>query len=67
MSEAGGSQSRFGRAKNTFFVLTPGSVSVFFIRRPLWQRVHRYAMGTAWAAFAVRIAADRSCVVLAAP
>ncbi|GAA0654927.1 LysE family translocator [Kitasatospora atroaurantiaca] len=60
-------QIAVGLTGNTFFVLTAGSVSAFFARRPLWQRVHRYAMGTALAAFAVRIAADRSRVVLAAP
>ncbi|WP_033822251.1 LysE family translocator [Kitasatospora sp. MBT63] len=47
-----------GLAGNAFFVLTAGSVSEFFTRRPLWQRMHRYAMGTALAGFAVRIAAD---------
>ncbi|MFD0257889.1 LysE family translocator [Kitasatospora indigofera] len=56
-----------GLTMNGVFVLTAGSVSAFFARRPLWTRVHRYLMGTALAAFAVRIAADRSRAVVAAP
>lgn len=56
-----------GLTMNGVFVLTVGSVSAFFARRPLWTRVHRYLMGTALAAFAVRIAADRSRAVVAAP
>ncbi|WP_457033623.1 LysE family translocator [Kitasatospora sp. P5_F3] len=60
-------QIAVGLAGNVFFVLTAGSVAVFFARRPLWQRVHRYAMGTLLGAFAVRIAADRSQAVAAAP
>ncbi|WP_371503263.1 LysE family translocator [Kitasatospora sp. NBC_00374] len=47
-----------GLLGNAFFVVTAASVSGFFDRRPLWQRLHRYAMGTALAGFAVRIAAD---------
>jgi len=54
-----------GLAGNGFFVLTAGSVAGFFARRPGWQRVHRYAMGTALAGFAVRIATDRSRAVVA--
>lgn len=60
-------QIAVGVAGNGLFVLTAGSVSAFFAARPLWQRVHRYLMGTALAGFAVRIAADRSRAVLAAP
>lgn len=56
-----------GLVMNGFFVLTAGSVSTFFSQRPLWSRIHRYAMGTALAAFAVRIAADRSQAVAATP
>ncbi len=56
-----------GLVVNGVFVLTAGSVSAFFARRPLWTRVHRYLMGTALAAFALRIAADRSQAALAAP
>ncbi|MFF1904996.1 LysE family translocator [Kitasatospora sp. NPDC058218] len=54
-----------GVAGNAVFVLMAGSASAFFARRPVWQRVHRYLMGTALAAFAVRIAADRSPAVAA--
>ncbi|MEW2576455.1 LysE family translocator [Streptomyces syringium] len=56
-----------GVIMNGVFVLTAGSVASFFSGRPLWARIHRYAMGTALAAFAVRIAADRSRAVVAAP
>ncbi|WP_441246777.1 LysE family translocator [Kitasatospora sp. McL0602] len=51
-------QIAVGVAGNSFFILTAGSVSGFFTRHPLWQRLHRYAMGTALAGFAVRIAVD---------
>ncbi len=54
-----------GLLMNAVFVLTAGSLSSFFSRRPLWTRVHRYVMGTALAGFAVRIAADRSQAVAA--
>ncbi|WP_371484668.1 LysE family translocator [Kitasatospora sp. NBC_00315] len=56
-----------GLSMNAVFVLTAGSVSRFFAGRPLWTRMHRYLMGTALTAFAVRIAADRSQAALAAP
>ncbi|WP_370423570.1 LysE family translocator [Streptomyces sp. QH1-20] len=56
-----------GVVMNGVFVLTAGSVASFFSGRPLWARIHRYVMGTALAAFAVRIAADRSRAVVAAP
>ncbi|MFB7664250.1 LysE family translocator [Kitasatospora sp. NPDC056138] len=59
-------QIAVGLAGNAFFVLTAGSVSAFFTRRPLWQRIHRYATGTALAGFALKIAADRSRAALAA-
>ncbi|KQV21731.1 MULTISPECIES: LysE family translocator [unclassified Kitasatospora] len=49
------------------FVLMAGSVAAFLARRPTWQRLHRYAMGTLLAGFALRLAADRSKAVLAAP
>ncbi|MFE3878535.1 LysE family translocator [Kitasatospora sp. NPDC059146] len=53
-----------GLLVNGIFVLTAGSVSTFFSRRPLWTRIQRYVMGTALAGFAVRIAADRSAVAV---
>ncbi|MGV9268601.1 LysE family translocator [Kitasatospora sp. NPDC003701] len=60
-------QIAVGVAGNAMFVLMAGSVSAFFARRPGWQRVQRYLVGTALAGFAVRIAADRSRAVVAAP
>ncbi|MEV4612746.1 LysE family translocator [Kitasatospora sp. NPDC049258] len=51
-------QIAVGLLGNAFFVVTAGSVATFFARRPLWQRLHRYAMGTALAGFAVKIAVD---------
>ena len=52
---------------NALIVLTAGSVSAFLARRPGWLRVQRYVMGTVLAGLAVRIAADRSRAVAAAP
>jgi threonine/homoserine/homoserine lactone efflux protein len=52
---------------NALIVLTAGSVSAFLARRPVWLRVQRYVMGTVLAGLAVRIAADRSRAVAAAP
>lgn len=49
------------------FVLAAGSVAAFLGSRPTWQRVHRYVTGTLLAGFALRLAADRSKVALAAP
>jgi threonine/homoserine/homoserine lactone efflux protein len=45
---------------NGVFVFTAGSLGLFFRRRPAWMRVHRYLTGTALAAFAVRIATERT-------
>lgn len=55
------------RGERPTFRVTAGSVSAFFARRPLRQRVHRCAMGAALAGFAVKIAADRSSAVAATP
>ena len=52
---------------NALIVLTAGSVSAFLTGRPAWLRVQRYVMGTVLAGLAVRIAADRSRAVAAAP
>ncbi|WP_223267325.1 LysE family translocator [Streptosporangium nondiastaticum] len=54
-----------GVAGNAFFVVTAGSAAGFFARHPLWQRLHRYAMGTALAGFAVKIATERSGAAVA--
>ncbi len=53
-------QIAVGVAGNAFFIVTAGSVAGFFARHPLWQRLHRYVMGTALAGFAVRIATERT-------
>ncbi|GAA2804176.1 LysE family translocator [Kitasatospora sp. CM 4170] len=58
-------QIAVGVAGNAFFIVTAGSVAGFFGRHPLWQRVHRYVMGTALAGFAVRIATERSGAAVA--
>jgi threonine/homoserine/homoserine lactone efflux protein len=50
---------------NALIVLTAGSVSAVFTRRPTWARVQRYVMGSVLAALAVRIAADRSRAAVA--
>ncbi len=56
----GFTQLAVGVAVNGVFVITAGSVAVFFTRRPTWMRVHRYLTGTALAAFAIRLATDRA-------
>ncbi|MGW1838280.1 LysE family translocator [Streptomyces sp. NPDC002067] len=53
-------QIAVGVAGNAFFIVTAGSVAGFFARHPLWQRLHRYVMGTALAGFAVKIATERT-------
>ncbi|MEU8083943.1 LysE family translocator [Micromonospora sp. NPDC049101] len=52
---------------NTLIVLSAGSLAGFFARRPGWLRVQRWVTGTALAALAVRIAADRSRAAVATP
>ncbi|MFG2532455.1 LysE family translocator [Streptomyces sp. NPDC048516] len=58
-------QIAVGVAGNAFFIVTAGSVAGFFARHPLWQRLHRYVMGTALAGFAVRIATERTGAAVA--
>ncbi|MEU3598897.1 LysE family translocator [Streptomyces sp. NPDC006798] len=58
-------QIAVGVAGNAFFIVTAGSVAGFFARNPVWQRVYSYAMGTALAGFAVRMATDRSSAAVA--
>ncbi|MFC9238960.1 hypothetical protein ACFTZK_21300 [Streptomyces decoyicus] len=45
--------------------MTAGSVAGFFARHPLWQRLHRYVMGSAPAGFTVKIATERTGAVAA--
>jgi len=45
---------------NTAIVLTAGSLAGFLGRRPGWLRAQRYVTGTVLAAFAIRIAVERS-------
>ncbi|KUL34409.1 lysine transporter LysE [Streptomyces sp. NRRL F-4489] len=58
-------QIAVGVAGNAFFIVTAGSVAGFFARHPLWQRLHRYVMGTALAGFAVRMATERTGAAVA--
>ncbi|MFJ9455312.1 LysE family translocator [Kitasatospora sp. NPDC101447] len=60
-------QIAVGVAGNAFFIVTAGSVAGFFNRHPLWQRLHRYAMGAALTGFAVRIATERTDAAVALP
>lgn len=53
-------QLAVGVGVNAIFVITAGSVAIFFSRKPLWARIHRYLMGTALAVFAVKLATDRT-------
>ncbi|MFI8992672.1 LysE family translocator [Streptomyces sp. NPDC053542] len=58
-------QIAVGVAGNAFFIVMAGSVAGFFARHPLWQRLHRYVMGTALAGFAVRMATERTGAAVA--
>ncbi|MEV6284855.1 LysE family translocator [Kribbella sp. NPDC051770] len=58
-------QTAVGVGVNAIFVITAGSVAVFFSRKPLWARIHRYVTGTALAVFAVKLATDRAQPVAA--
>ncbi|QKG18958.1 LysE family translocator [Actinomadura verrucosospora] len=50
---------------NGLIVLGAGSIAAFLARRPAWQRVQRYLMGTVLAALAVRIGLDRTRAAVA--
>jgi threonine/homoserine/homoserine lactone efflux protein len=50
---------------NGLIVVSAGGLARFLAARPGWMRVQRYVMGGALAAFAVRLATDRSRVVAA--
>lgn len=52
---------------NAMIVLSAGALAGFFARRPMWLRVQRWVTGTALAALAVRIAADRSRAAVVVP
>ncbi|ADB30360.1 Lysine exporter protein (LYSE/YGGA) [Kribbella flavida DSM 17836] len=58
-------QTAVGVLVNAIFVITAGSVALFFSRKPLWSTIHRYLTGTALAVFAVKLATDRSHPVAA--
>ncbi|HEY9253945.1 MAG TPA: LysE family translocator [Stenotrophomonas sp.] len=45
-------------AVNTLIALFAGSIAVFLARRPAWQRMQRWLMGTVLAGLAVRMAVD---------
>jgi threonine/homoserine/homoserine lactone efflux protein len=45
---------------NGLIVLGAGSIAAFLARRPGWQRVQRYLMGSVLAGLAVRIGLDRT-------
>ncbi|KAB2378091.1 LysE family translocator [Actinomadura montaniterrae] len=50
---------------NGLIVLGAGSIAAFLARRPAWQRVQRYLMGTVLAALAVHIGLDRTRAAVA--
>lgn len=45
---------------NGLIAVVAGAIAAFLARRPLWQRVQRYVMGSALAAIAVHLGLDRS-------
>ncbi|WP_030275609.1 LysE family translocator [Streptomyces sp. NRRL B-24484] len=58
-------QIAVGTLGNAAFVLTAGALAGFLARRPLLQRLHGWATGTLLAAFALRIATERSRATVA--
>ncbi|MFF0517766.1 LysE family translocator [Actinomadura nitritigenes] len=50
---------------NALIVLGAGSIAAFLTRRPAWQRVQRYLMGSVLAGLAVRIGLDRTRAAVA--
>ncbi|MFD0691023.1 LysE family translocator [Actinomadura fibrosa] len=50
---------------NGLIVLGAGSIAAFLARRPGWQRVQRYVMGSVLAGLAARIGLDRSRAAIA--
>jgi threonine/homoserine/homoserine lactone efflux protein len=52
---------------NCLWVLGAGTVAGFLARRPLWQRIQRYAMGTVLGGLALHIGLDRSRAAVASP
>jgi threonine/homoserine/homoserine lactone efflux protein len=52
---------------NGLIVLGAGSIARFLARRPAWQRVQRYVMGSVLGALAVHLGLDRSRAAAATP
>jgi len=52
---------------NCLWVLGAGSVAAFLARRPLWQRIQRYTMGTVLGGLALHIGLARSRSAVASP
>ncbi|MBX6767354.1 MAG: LysE family translocator [Actinomadura rubrobrunea] len=52
---------------NGLIVLGAGTIARFLARRPAWQRVQRYVMGTVLGALAVHLGLDRSRAAAATP
>ncbi|MBD2899731.1 LysE family translocator [Actinomadura nitritigenes] len=50
---------------NALIVLGAGSIAAFLTRRPAWQRVQRYLMGSVLAGLAVHIGLDRTRAAVA--
>ncbi|GAA0262936.1 LysE family translocator [Actinomadura nitritigenes] len=50
---------------NGLIVLGAGSIAAFLTRRPAWQRVQRYLMGSVLAGLAVHIGLDRTRAAIA--
>ncbi|WP_267421400.1 LysE family translocator [Methylobacterium sp. GC_Met_2] len=53
-----GTQLAVSVGMNAIFVVSAGTIAVFFIQRPLWSTVQRWLMGTVLAALAIRMAAE---------
>jgi len=56
----GGVQIALSMTVNATFIITAGTISAFFIRRPIWAKVQRWLMGTVLGLLAVRLATDAS-------
>ena len=56
----GGIQIALSMTVNATFIVTAGTISAFFIRRPIWAKAQRWLMGTVLGLLAIRLATDAS-------
>jgi len=54
----GAVQIAISMTSNATFIVTAGTISAFFIRRPIWAKMQRWLMGTVLGLLAIRLATD---------